>query len=774
MSQLPACQVCGCLSYNKVSGFYVCANCDTQSQEIQVQLFDFNINQRQEEAEEREEVASQVTQKERPLTSWEIYNITLKQIIEELISLGASSQLKVVAFQIWATYLQKANVAFFSKQIDKLPPLPLGFKSSDAKILYGISNLRKLLYKDVKYKKKKKDDDSEVDVNVDSSSTSSNAESVVTLRSLRRKQRKLAQSELSESSVNEESMISHNESLQTLGSDRNKRKKIKHKTVSFKSTTRRILKDMITAVKKTKDLKKNDMLLRKVKHAVEKRINDPKRNPGAGSDMVITFSTVISVIRIALSLLGDDIQLGDIMRWIGEGHVSYSLKNNPISSSENSDGCELDLKICNRNGFQTDIENVTKSLGFKDIPTPNLYNLADRYCQELCLPDEFVNYVHGIMNVFEPKMNYSEYDYRIFPNYECRVLAYILFAFKLLFSLDGITERKQSEFADRVNELHSTKTELPSLFSWNAWVRYIECRKAILSKYDPIVNNHAYQGRIDNKYTFLKQWNKLKRQTPLQSLPINEVLITSVTDTLKKITCDEERTLNIVFPASLTPQTACITHLQNNYPQLIEPDARTILENKFTNCSILHLLDHQWCQDIAAACDTVVKFVDGIAEVDTKSYKDEESDIPILSKSTTVPAYAPTKVRVIDDESAGRNRSVHRPQKCKNFKYTFESFEDLEPQSNSADSFKIYNPAAQYWFFHEYSRSTSNEQFKELSENNLSESFNWLLKELANMVISDVKDLYEELATIEAVMYSMFVEGDYSYQCPFTVYPLEW
>lgn len=66
--------------------------------------------------------------------------------------------------------------------------------------------------------------------------------------------------------------------------------------------------------------------------------------------------------------------------------------------------------------------------------------------------DGFTTYVQGIMNVFQPKMNYKDYDFRVFPNFECRVLAYILFSFKLLFSLDGLTERKQSAFADHINK----------------------------------------------------------------------------------------------------------------------------------------------------------------------------------------------------------------------------------------------------------------------------------------------------------------------------------
>lgn len=66
---------------------------------------------------------------DRELTSWESCNFVLKGFVQEFIELGASPQLRVIAFQLWANYLQKANVAFFSKQTDKLPFLPLGFKS---------------------------------------------------------------------------------------------------------------------------------------------------------------------------------------------------------------------------------------------------------------------------------------------------------------------------------------------------------------------------------------------------------------------------------------------------------------------------------------------------------------------------------------------------------------------------------------------------------------------------------------------------------------------
>lgn len=190
------------------------------------------------------------------------------------------------------------------------------------------------------------------------------------------------------------------------------------------------------------------------------------------------------------------------------------------------------------------------------------------------------------------------------------------------------------------------------------------------------------------------------------------------------------------------------------------------------------------CQNIAATCNTTIQFVDGIGDVSLQTYKEEEeeeededeSDLMSISKSTTIPAYAPTKVEVINDQPDDQNERFSTPkhQKCKTFKYTFESLIDPDPNSNSTNEFEIYNPAQEYWLFHEFSRSVTYEEFNELSETHLSENFVWLLKELANMIFSETREIYLELITIEAVMYSLFEEGNYANNCPFALFPQEW
>lgn len=62
------------------------------------------------------------------LTSWEVLNYILKGITEEMIELGAKPSLKIIVLQLWASYLQKLEIAFTSVQVERKPKLGYAFK----------------------------------------------------------------------------------------------------------------------------------------------------------------------------------------------------------------------------------------------------------------------------------------------------------------------------------------------------------------------------------------------------------------------------------------------------------------------------------------------------------------------------------------------------------------------------------------------------------------------------------------------------------------------
>lgn len=56
-------------------------------------------------------------------TSWELYNFILIGLTNELVDLGATSNIKSTVLQLWATYLGKVEVAFTSTCQKEAPRL---------------------------------------------------------------------------------------------------------------------------------------------------------------------------------------------------------------------------------------------------------------------------------------------------------------------------------------------------------------------------------------------------------------------------------------------------------------------------------------------------------------------------------------------------------------------------------------------------------------------------------------------------------------------------
>lgn len=67
------------------------------------------------------------------LTSWECYNYILRGLVNDLLSFGAKEELKLMTLQLWAAYLRRNEVAFFSRKRVELPKL-------------GVRYLQRLVY----------------------------------------------------------------------------------------------------------------------------------------------------------------------------------------------------------------------------------------------------------------------------------------------------------------------------------------------------------------------------------------------------------------------------------------------------------------------------------------------------------------------------------------------------------------------------------------------------------------------------------------------------
>lgn len=56
-------------------------------------------------------------------TSWELYNLVLIGLINELMEIGADPNIKLTVLQLWTYYLTKLEVAFTSKRKKCIPKM---------------------------------------------------------------------------------------------------------------------------------------------------------------------------------------------------------------------------------------------------------------------------------------------------------------------------------------------------------------------------------------------------------------------------------------------------------------------------------------------------------------------------------------------------------------------------------------------------------------------------------------------------------------------------
>jgi len=128
---------------------------------------------------------------------------------------------------------------------------------------------------------------------------------------------------------------------------------------------------------------------------------------------------------------------------------------------------------------------VSRFIDMSDYQKPNLHSLAERYILDLGLPPRLVKYVGGIIDLYPPKF-FNALGPHVYPPFEARTMAYIIYAMKLLFGLDDIKEQKISESAAKINEqlLEVGGPEAPLLFVFTEWMEFVEIRKVIVSHYN--------------------------------------------------------------------------------------------------------------------------------------------------------------------------------------------------------------------------------------------------------------------------------------------------
>ncbi|XP_037921048.1 TATA box-binding protein-associated factor RNA polymerase I subunit B [Hermetia illucens] len=443
------CEICGETQFTAKEGFFYCNECGAQSQNIR----DLEVDQAGIEESQVFFKSLKVTQvkAEKPqLTTWECFNYFLRGLVDELLNFGAKEEFKLTVLQLWTAYLRKCEVAFFSKKEGELPRLGPKYSERDATAIY---NHKKIRQKRVR----------------DSEAGSEKAK-------FTKRKRKHAKAEYEALSESMSAPSTSQNSSSSAASNRAIR-------LQFSRAARNFYKRFMPA----KHLNKHE-----ADSTYELRchtLHSYKFPPGRIGLERLSRKIIFSLIYLALNLIGDDIQLYDLLRFSREGHLS-TVKFSHFFPEDIAQDCMEVMTNPQYYGWtffrSAIIRNTTANLlRFIHVPElrlPNITKMAKRFITDLSLPAELISFIERLYNLHPPKMVYKFGD-AMTPCFEGRAMAYIIFTLKLLFVLDGEADLMISNSAKAVNiELKRLNEDDKQLFVWEDWVQYIEMRKLILTQ----------------------------------------------------------------------------------------------------------------------------------------------------------------------------------------------------------------------------------------------------------------------------------------------------
>lgn len=251
---------------------------------------------------------------------------------------------------------------------------------------------------------------------------------------------------------------------------------------------------------------------------------------------------LLSIIHMALNLTGDPIQWSDLIRFLREGHLSYSniqhfLPANVIQTSNSNFEYLNRKKIFNHASMREMSAKLAKDMSIMELNRPDLVALSQRYADELCLPAEFKELLHQFIQFNPPEMAYNRNTrdhLSMLPNYEGRAISYVILLMKILFGVDDKRDVVISDSARRLNEILKDGDEA-ELFVFEDWLKFLHMRRIVLEKYhmptaacksvgngQACVNSKRYADHL--KVIEEKQDESFKKKPP--NVSVNDVFLT--------------------------------------------------------------------------------------------------------------------------------------------------------------------------------------------------------------------------------------------------------
>ncbi|XP_063706402.1 TATA box-binding protein-associated factor RNA polymerase I subunit B-like [Culicoides brevitarsis] len=509
-------------------------------------------------------------------------------------------------------------------------------------------------------------------------------------------------------------------------------------------------------------------------------------------------SVMYLILFCAINYHHPEVQISDLLRMIHEGRLSYFECRHflPAELSEeekiyiNKMYTKFPAYLTHRQ-FSFSLQEFTFFCNV-DLNHPNLYVLFERYVTEMALPETFYKFVERLFSLCPIDFEFSANRSSNIPFYEGRAMAYIIFALKLLFGVNGLTEMEMSKSTKRVNDfMEEQKINSKKLFVWSEWVEYFTARKLLLMKhYEQTFIQHEteysdYSNRSTAHYLNLCKKNFTYRKEEPQMTPGKKNKMprmmrrqrnfAEVAKNIKEIRKNELKPID--FPPSFTPNASNLEILKG------EVEIPEILKEKITERNVEYLIKSSklkrkfqkfgfTLKTIEAPSNECVSFARNKKDTTKISnYKKNSYRFRIVRTNIDETSYLENikneeeqkemqKMKAKDGESTKKElktlkdltktylrekRKKFEPQED-DFFSEIESSSDSEPDENT--SITLFKPNFDYWTYLEYPHMITQDLYDYMRPE-FPESFKWLLENCANLVMMKPYHLYFELLTIE-------------------------
>lgn len=317
---------------------------------------------------------------------------------------------------------------------------------------------------------------------------------------------------------------------------------------------------------------------------------------------IVTRSVLYEILYLALNQIEDEIQLGDLIRYLREGHLTFYNVSKFIPA--NVTGTQNIERKFNKAKNLFPSHNYVRLLAANHMQllkvhmkVPDMSKLCRRYITELCLPNDLHKMIDTMLMVCPPEMkikNKKAVDE--LANYEGRAMAYIMFVLKLLFGLDNTREIQISESAKKINStIEEVEVSKEPLFVWSEWVKFIQMRNVILAQCHYPTSLQLDPGATQNPHLYvhyLKEQEEKEDQNKEENAKCH--LSIENMDTVFKKLCKlhetEDEKPAFKFLSSLTPKTYCMNYLLNDHTMTESIHIPEFMQQKFENADILSYL----------------------------------------------------------------------------------------------------------------------------------------------------------------------------------------